>query len=953
VAIQAAELKAKIGLDVSDLERGVQRARGTLGEVATTFTSFASHAAAAAAGFIIRDVVIGSWQRLKELIAGTASELVGANRSWERFETQLGVQLKSQIATAERLQELETFAVQTPFNLDEIIEADVILQNFGLHSQGAMQAFGKSGAEIRTIAGDTAAGTGAAFKEIGMWLGRFAAGDTGMAIMRFQELGVTTRTELAAMGVEFSKAGQLVSPLDEAMTALLTVMERKFGGLMDTQSRTLGGMESNLGDFMSRQKRLWGEPVFEEYKSGLGDLLGFLDSEGVQRAMDTGRNLWASLVGWIGDVARDWAADAGGLAVDALHWGANVVEQFAAGIQGSGAVVDALNSMASEITSWLEPGSPPRILPELTEWGTGAARAYWEGWAGAEPEIGMWLQDAMKSLEPHLKGIEGAGGLTDEGLAQYRGAFGAEAPRFEGYLQAYGGLVEAARTAAEAQTTYDAAVAEGDEQAIAAAEGQLDTARDQERTAQRRVAAEQSRISQQMSAEARLTQVVEQRARAEESAAQNAADRAAEAEQKRIADARLRWELAVAETPEAQIGIWQRELAAATEGSADYYDILTRIVQLEQRARDAADSGGTGGAGLGSWAADAGEQAVEDAREAAEGAVEKEKIDWRGIGKAIGGALLDGIIGGVASLGTRLNEWADKPETQDTLFTTGSTLGGVVGNGIRGLFGQQPEVDSTATSMTSHIQNAAWQAATGAYSVGMQLADAVFFGFAAALLPGDATAAQLAAAWEMGGIGGKGDIGAGIGLKLTGDADLAAEIAEQWRQVAQDPDVPPAVQAAADAQAQALIDQYDLRIHGDLGVMTADAYQQLAIDEGIIGAAGTSGAAAGAEYGQSFVDKVLEYLRNGLPPALQWLWPEPSKAAPDDADLGHPGYAEGGVVTRPTLAWIGETGPEAVVPLDGRHGFGDIYIQFLGPVNNPDRVTQKVLSGLRSVGVPA
>lgn len=35
-----------------------------------------------------------------------------------------------------------------------------------------------------------------------------------------------------------------------------------------------------------------------------------------------------------------------------------------------------------------------------------------------------------------------------------------------------------------------------------------------------------------------------------------------------------------------------------------------------------------------------------------------------------------------------------------------------------------------------------------------------------------------------------------------------------------------------------------------------------------------------------------------------------------------PKLAEGGIVTGPTLALIGEAGPEAVVPLDGSHGFG-------------------------------
>ena len=42
----------------------------------------------------------------------------------------------------------------------------------------------------------------------------------------------------------------------------------------------------------------------------------------------------------------------------------------------------------------------------------------------------------------------------------------------------------------------------------------------------------------------------------------------------------------------------------------------------------------------------------------------------------------------------------------------------------------------------------------------------------------------------------------------------------------------------------------------------------------------------------------------------------------DKVDEFIPRLAEGGIVTSPTLALIGEAGPEAVVPLDGNHSMG-------------------------------
>jgi hypothetical protein len=42
--------------------------------------------------------------------------------------------------------------------------------------------------------------------------------------------------------------------------------------------------------------------------------------------------------------------------------------------------------------------------------------------------------------------------------------------------------------------------------------------------------------------------------------------------------------------------------------------------------------------------------------------------------------------------------------------------------------------------------------------------------------------------------------------------------------------------------------------------------------------------------------------------------------------LAVPALAEGGIVTRPTVALIGERGPEAVVPLGRGGGGGDVYL---------------------------
>ena len=64
---------------------------------------------------------------------------------------------------------------------------------------------------------------------------------------------------------------------------------------------------------------------------------------------------------------------------------------------------------------------------------------------------------------------------------------------------------------------------------------------------------------------------------------------------------------------------------------------------------------------------------------------------------------------------------------------------------------------------------------------------------------------------------------------------------------------------------------------------------------------------------------------------------------------GIPAMAEGGIVTKPTLALIGEAGPEAVVPLSKMgSGGGDVNINVNGGLATSAEIGQSVLNALRA-----
>lgn len=261
----------------------------------------------AALGNIAGDLAMRALSAVGAAVSDVASAMINGNAEFERYETQFGVLIGGSEKAKQRLAELAEFGAKTPFELPEVVRADKVLQGFGLHSEDAAKKFGFSGKQIRTIAGDLAAGTGQNFEDMARYLGMFASGATGEAISRFQELGITTREELAKMGLEFSKSGELTTPTQQAFTTLLQVAQNKFGGMMNAQSKTFEGMISNLNDWKGNTLRAIGEPIFEVLRDKLGAVLEFLGSDQVKNAIsDFARGMAATLKTVVDWLDRNW-----------------------------------------------------------------------------------------------------------------------------------------------------------------------------------------------------------------------------------------------------------------------------------------------------------------------------------------------------------------------------------------------------------------------------------------------------------------------------------------------------------------------------------------------------------------------------------------------------------------------------------------------------------------------
>lgn len=81
-------------------------------------------------------------------------------------------------------------------------------------------------------------------------------------------------------------------------------------------------------------------------------------------------------------------------------------------------------------------------------------------------------------------------------------------------------------------------------------------------------------------------------------------------------------------------------------------------------------------------------------------------------------------------------------------------------------------------------------------------------------------------------------------------------------------------------------------------------------------------------------------------PDLAKLLPSSPKPLPSMPNI--PRMAEGGIVSSPTLALIGEAGPEAVVPLDRMNTGGGVTVNVTGGLSTSAEIGQAVVNALRA-----
>ena len=191
------------------------------------------------------------------------------------------VLLKNKAQAAASLQELQKFAAITPFETPEVISAGKQLLAFGFGVKDLIP--------YMTTAGNLASGMGKDLGEVVSAFGRLKSGQFGEAFERFRDFGIS-RELLEGQGLKFDKGGSFKGSVSQAMTAVNSIIESRFGGMIQRQSMSIQGLLSTLASrpfelFSSLDVGIEG-PLkgVRKFLSNLADLTDFSKPPGSQIA---------------------------------------------------------------------------------------------------------------------------------------------------------------------------------------------------------------------------------------------------------------------------------------------------------------------------------------------------------------------------------------------------------------------------------------------------------------------------------------------------------------------------------------------------------------------------------------------------------------------------------------------------------------------------------------------
>lgn len=280
------------------------------------------------------------------------------------------------------------------------------------------------------------------------------------------QVGVAEATAKASE--MFGKEADQLTKVEQqtALTELaLSKLEAKFGALPDTtktlasQTAVLQANFQNIGDTLGQYVVPGMTTLVESVNKVVGAFAAAISEGGALEPILVSVGAWFSI---LADGAASFADKAvkafegltGEMSMgiadtieQALRWGVELVAAFAEGIveATTTVLVTAMNAISNMLTSWLLGGSPPKVAPNIVQWGIALMQQYLEGMTQADFGILKQIQGPLKKIleGPAFAGVSKA--LAGALAGGDRGQF------LEAVSRAAGVFGESIRKLAEAQ----------------------------------------------------------------------------------------------------------------------------------------------------------------------------------------------------------------------------------------------------------------------------------------------------------------------------------------------------------------------------------------------------------------------------------------------------------------------------------------------------------------------
>ena len=200
-------------------------------------------------------------------------------------------------------------------------------------------------------------------------------------------------------------AGARIQGLHAAAEGTAAVQAQELGVTLKGISNTIGSFFLPAYATLIKTARILAD-AFKAAISEGGSLYPILSTLGAIASIVTDgiKGLAESISTFLTGAANDASNKVSGIATDALTWGANIAINLATGlIQGAAsALTAALRWISNLLTSWLKPGSPPKIIPNIDKYGAAAMTLYMEGMTKADFSALNTIQSQMKSVFSQL-----------------------------------------------------------------------------------------------------------------------------------------------------------------------------------------------------------------------------------------------------------------------------------------------------------------------------------------------------------------------------------------------------------------------------------------------------------------------------------------------------------------------------------------------------------------------